>query len=235
MIVLALLLAAAAPPADFLREEENDLLHFRYGWPAAAQAIPALGARLNREMEEERRQATANAQDNRRRARAGGFDYYAEDFDKVWEAAGDNALLLSLTAALGSYSGGAHPNTSYHALLWDRAGDRPVAAASVLGAAALQGFGERYCAALDRQRAERREAPVVRDPQDPFTTCPAIGEQVVAPADSDGNGRFETLRILLGPYLAGPYVEGDYIIDLPFDPADVGRIGEAWRPAFESR
>lgn len=232
MILLAALLAAA-PPADFLREEEGALLHFRYGWPGAAQALPALGARLGREMEEEHRQAVATAEESRRTARANGVDFYSQDFDKVWETAGDTAVLLSLTAALGSYSGGAHPNTSYRALLWDRAGDRPVTAVSVLGPA-LGGISDRYCAALDAQRAERREGPVVRDAEDPFTTCPAIAEQVIAPADTDGNGRFDTLRILLAPYLAGPYVEGDYLIDVPFDPADLARIGADWRPAFET-
>jgi hypothetical protein len=234
MILIALLLAAAAPPHDFLRDEENALLHFNYGWPAEAQAIPRLRARLAREMEGEHRQAVANARENRRNARANGFEYNVEDFDKVWEVAGNNIRLLSLTASLGSYSGGAHPNTSFHALLWDKAGNREVTAASVLGAAALRGFSARYCAALDAERAERREEPVVHDPQDPFTTCPAIAEQVLAPADADHDGRFDTLRILLGPYIAGPYVEGEYLLDLPIGAADLARIPAPWRASFET-
>ena len=45
--------------------------------------------------------------------------------------------------------------------------------------------------------------------------CPPLGDQVVVPVDADEDGRFERLRVLLGPYAAGPYAEGSYEVDVP--------------------
>jgi hypothetical protein len=228
--LLALLLAA--PAADFLREEETPLLHFRYGWPAAAESAPALRAELRRELAAARRWATAHAIEGRRAARRNGFDYVRQDYDQVWEAAGSTAQLLSLVSGTFALTGGAHGNMSVSALLWDRADDRAVEARAVLGAG-LPGLAPRFCAELDRQRAEQRGAQVVPDPDDPFSRCPPLAEQVIALADQDGNGRFETLRVLLPPYVAGPYVEGEYAIDVAFDPADLAAVPDRYRPAFE--
>jgi hypothetical protein len=54
---------------------------------------------------------------------------------------------------------------------------------------------------------------------------------VIAPADDDGNGRFE---MLLPPAVAGPCVEGDYVVDIPFAPEDLTRVPDGYRPAFEA-
>lgn len=228
--LLALLLAA--PAADFLREEQTPLLHFRYGWPAAAEQAPGLRAALRRELAAARRWALDHAVEGRRTARRNGFAYVQQDYDQVWEIAGSSAQLLSLTSGTFALTGGAHGNMSDAALLWDRAGDRAVEARAVLGTG-LPGMAPRFCAELDRQRAEQRGAAVMPDPEDPFTRCPPLAEQVIAPADTDGNGRFDTLRVLLPPYVAGPYVEGDYAIDVPFDPADLAAVPDRYRPAFE--
>jgi hypothetical protein len=92
----------------------------------------------------------------------------------------------------------------------------------------------RFCATLDARRAENRGEPVRRDGQDPFSACPRLGEQVLAPVDTDHDGRFDTLRVLMPPYVAGPYTEGDYIVDVPFAAADLAGVSAAYRPAFEA-
>jgi len=232
VILLAVLLAIAAAPADFLREEETPLLHFRYGWPAAAQTVPGLRAALRRDLAAAQRWATARATEGRQSARRMGLDYVQQDYEQVWEAAGSSAQLLSLVSGSFSLSDGAHGDMSDAALLWDLAADRAVEARALLGPS-LAGMAGRFCAGLDRQRAENRGAPVRPDPADPFNRCPPLAEQVIAPADTDGNGRFETLRVLLPPQVAGSYVEGDYAIDLPFEPDDLAAVPGRYRPAFE--
>ncbi|HMG47594.1 MAG TPA: hypothetical protein VK614_09070 [Allosphingosinicella sp.] len=232
MLLFAALLALAAPPAAFLREEETPLLHFRYGWPAAAEAVPSLRAGLRREMAAARRWAIARATEGRRNARRMRLDYVQQDYDQVWEAAGATPQLLSLVSGTFALSGGAHGDMSVSALLWDLAADRAVDARALLGPA-LAGMTGHFCAELDRQRAENRGALVRPDPTDPFSRCPPLAEQVIAPADDDGNGRFETLRVLLPPYVAGPYVEGDYAVDIPVAPEDLARVPDRYQPIFE--
>src|SRR6185295_5787990 len=110
----------------FLREEESGLLHFRYGWPAAAEQEPALRAMLRRRMAASRRRALATAIGIRRDRRRMGFDYVTNEYDEVWETAGSSAQLLSLTAGSFALSTGAHGFIGEDAILWDRAGHRLV-------------------------------------------------------------------------------------------------------------
>ncbi|HST37261.1 MAG TPA: hypothetical protein VLK25_11610, partial [Allosphingosinicella sp.] len=101
-----------------------------------------------------------------------------------------------------------------------------------LGRDVIDALGPSYCRELDVQRAERRGEPVVLDPEDPFTRCPPIGEQVLALANQDNNPQFDTLLVLLHPYLAGPYVEGDYVIEVRLDESALLHVPERFRTAF---
>ncbi len=233
MILLAALLLQAAPPGAFVHEDESEHLHFHYGWPAAAEAVPALRAELRARMAAAKARAMAMAAEGRAMAAGEDWEMPAHSHEQDWSLDGGTAQLTSLSAGVATYAGGAHGNLAYEALLWDRADDRPVEAAALLGAG-LAAMNERYCRDLDRQREEKRGEPVRRDPDDPHTSCPALGERVLAPADSDGNGRFDRLNVLIPPYAAGPYVEGDYVVELPFEPADLAAIPDRYRPAFET-
>lgn len=232
MILLALLLVQAAQPGAFAQDEESEHLHFHYGWPAAAEAVPALRAELRARMAAARARALAMAAEGRARAAGEGWEMPAHAHEQDWSLDGSTAQLTSLSAGIATYAGGAHGNLAYEALLWDRAEDRPVGTAAMLGAG-LAAMTERYCRGLDRQREEKRGEPVRRDPDDPHSSCPALAERVLAPADSDGNGRFDRLNVLIPPYAAGPYVEGDYVVEIPFEPGDLAAIPDGYRPAFE--
>jgi hypothetical protein len=234
MMMMMLALAAAAPARDVSRDLPANGLDFHYGWPAAANALPRLRARLEADLAHDRREALGALAESRRMARANRSELIPHDYSKDWAVAGATPRLLSLTADLGAFSGGAHPNTTFEALLWDRQADRAVAATAVLGAALPARVRARFCRALDAERAERREEPVRADPQDEFTLCPPFRAPVLlAPADTDHNGRFETLSVLMAPYVAGPYVDGAYTIDIALDAGDVAAIPVAWRAMFE--
>jgi hypothetical protein len=232
MIAIVAFLLAAQQPAAFLREEQSDLLHFRYGWPGAAEREPALRARLRRQMEAAHRRAVATAAGSRRDRRARGYDYITHDYDQVWEAAGSTPLLLSLVSGSFELSTGPHGFIGEEAILWDRAAHRAVETRALLRAS-LPGMRGRFCAELDRQRAEKREGDAIADPEDPFNRCPQLADHVLAPADQDGNGRFDTLRVLIPPEAAGPYVEAEYLIDIPFEPRDLAGLPERYRSSFE--
>lgn len=232
--LLAALAAAFAQPSDFVREEKSGLLDFSYGWPADADVLPALRAALQADLAAERAQATGWARESRDAARDNGIAFSAHYYAKGWEIAGSSTRLLSLTASEESFAGGAHGNIAFSALLWDRAADRAVEPAALLGAAALERMRERFCAALDAERSERRGAPVRADPRDPHTLCPPLAGQVLAPRDGDGNGRFEAIDVLIAPYVAGAYAEGAYFAEIPLEADDLAGIEEAYRPAFET-
>lgn len=229
------LLAAAAQLADFSVDERNELLEFRYRWPAVAEAIAPLRAHLGQEMARARVAATGYARTDRADAARNGRRFEAHWYDAGWRVDGSGAVLLSLSAEISTFTGGAHGNLSFAAILWDRAANRRRDIAALLGARAIEALRPRFCAALDAMRAERRgrEALTPLADDDPFTACPALAGQAMAPADDDGNGRFETFHVMLPPYAAGPYAEGEYVIELPFGPADLDGIAGSYRPAFE--
>lgn len=238
MVLLPLLIAlsaaaAAAEPGDFLREEPGETLAFAYGWPAAAEANPALREMLRAEMEAERAQMLGYVEQGRAAARENGIEFIPYHYAKTWAVSGSTPQLLSLTASVETFAGGAHGNIGFDALLWDLAAQRRITPWEVLGEAAIQGMTERYCAALDARRAEQRGEPIRRNPEDPHTLCPPLAELVLAPKDADGNGRFDTLDVLIAPYLAGPYVEGAYFAEMPFEERDLAGIADGYRPAFE--
>ncbi len=230
---LALLLAAAQP-ADFAVEERSELLEFSYAWPARAEAIAPLRAQLAREMARARAAAARYARTDRAESAADGRPFEPHLYGAGWRVDGSTAVLLGLSAEISSFTGGVHGNHDFAAILWDLAANRRADIAALLGRPALGTLQPRFCAALDAMRAERRNEPLSPSPDDPFTACPPLARQVMAPADADGNGRFETLRILLPPYAAGPYAEGEYVVELAFDPGDLAAIPAGFRPAFEA-
>jgi peptidoglycan-N-acetylmuramic acid deacetylase PdaC-like protein len=233
LLPLLALAAASAEPADFLHAEQNAWLSFEYGWPAAVEGAPALREALRLEMEAARIEAVGYAAEGQAAATENGYDYIPQYYAKVWQVAGSSAQLLSLSASTETFTGGAHGNAIFSAMLWDLVAQAPVAPEALLGADALMRLEPRYCRALDAERATVRGTPVRRDANDPFSLCPPLAEQVLVPQDSDGNGRFDTLTVLLAPYAAGAYAEGSYVVDVPFEEDDLAGIGAGYRPAFE--
>lgn len=233
-LLLLLAMLAAPPGADGFRwEQEDERLEFSYRWPAEADAIPALRAELRRRLDADLAEATDVAAESETMAREGGYPFRSHDFVKVWETAGQTPRLMSLEAEVSTYRGGAHGNLGFSALLWDRAEAEAVDAASLLGLAALARLTPRFCDSLDAEREERRGEPVRRDPDDLFAACPPLADQVLAFADADRDGRLDSLRVLIPPYVAGPYVEGPYLIEVAFESADLGGMASEYRISFE--
>ncbi|HWT12007.1 MAG TPA: DUF4163 domain-containing protein [Allosphingosinicella sp.] len=231
---LLALAAATLQPADFLHEEAGEPLAFSYGWPAAAEAVPALREVLRADLAAKRALALEYVEERQAAAREDGPEFMPHHYAKTWSVAGRTPRLLSLTASEEAFAGGAHGNLAFDALLWDLAGQRRVAVAELLGQAALDGMTERYCTSLDAEREQRRGEPVRSDPHDSHTRCPPLAEQVMAPKDEDGDGRFDALDVLIAPYVAGPYAEGAYFAEIRFEARDLAGLPADYRSAFEA-
>lgn len=226
-----------APPAKTaaarLVEEKDDLLEFTYGWSAEAAAVPELVARFEADMAKQRAEGRKMAEEDRD-ARGADAPFHGHYFSKAWETMGGAGGLLSLAANIGTYTGGAHGMSGFEALLWDREAGRAIEPEALFAdpAAAWRMMEPVYCRALDRQRAEKRQETLPLTGDGWMIECPPLGDQVVAPVDADEDGRFERLRVLLGPYAAGPYVEGSYEVDVPVTGALRALVKPEYRGSF---
>jgi hypothetical protein len=195
---------------------ETRIPGIHYGWPAEAAAIPKLASLLEADMAAQRKETLSGAREDGE-ARGADAPYPGHYLSKLWQMSGQTTRLLSLVAEVGSFTGGAHGNAGYEALLWDRQANARLETGALFTdpAAAFRAMTASYCKELDRQRAEKRQEGDAPEAGDWTTQCPALAEQVLVPTDGNKDGRFELLRVIIGPYGAGPYSEGSYEIDLP--------------------
>lgn len=235
MIRLPLFLAAllAAPAAAATLADKSPLLDFSYAWPDAA-AIPKLDARFRADARTSRQRALNAAREDRA-ARAAGVPFSAHALDKSWTVAGDAAGLLSLRGEAYAYTGGAHGNSGFEAILWDRKAGRDIALWRLFRdeAAARALLARQFCPALEAERAEKRDSDAGRS--DPlFSGCPRLAGQILVPG-AVRRGHFTAIDVLIAPYEAGPYSEGTYEVRLRVTPALVALLRPERKAAFGVR
>lgn len=227
--------AAGAEPVAFEDNAEGGggAREFAYGWPAQVSAIPALTAMLTAQ-----RDAALTAQKSEWEAAL--TEFAGEDcasctsrgFGKQWQVVADLPRFLSLSAESFVYSGGAHGNSDFDALMWDREEARAFAPAEMfVSTAALDAaVRQEYCAALEDERRERRgEYYTAND--DVFGDCPGVEELTVLAGSSNGR-QFDRLGLLAAPYVAGAYAEGPYEVTLPVTAQIIAAVRTEYRGAF---
>ncbi|WP_216318906.1 PdaC/SigV domain-containing protein [Sphingomonas quercus] len=226
--------ASAPAAAPVVIADKSALINFSYQWPAEAAAIPALDARLRADARTSRQHAINGAREDKR-ARPADAPFFAHEMQKTWTVEGEAAGLLALRDEFATFTGGAHGMSGFEAILWDRAAGRDITPWSLFTdrARALAALKARFCPALNAERAARRGAPVTTG-EDWDVACPDITKQIVIPSDVK-NGRFTSLRVLIGPYEAGPYAEGSYDVNLPVDAAILALLRPERRGAFAAR
>jgi hypothetical protein len=222
---------AAAVNLEDNAEKDGGRREFSYKWPAQVSAIPALSTRLTAE----RNKLLAEQKSDWETALA---DFKGEDcvscktlsLSKEWKVVADLPRFLSLSADIYAYTGGAHGNSGFDALVWDReAGKALDPKAMFTSEAALQdALGEAWCKALKVERKKRLGADY-RD--DGFFACPPVSDLALLPGSSNGQ-TFDRIGLLAAPYVAGAYAEGSYEVTLPVDAALLTAVKPAFKPAF---
>ncbi|MGI8704448.1 MAG: PdaC/SigV domain-containing protein [Sphingomicrobium sp.] len=245
-LVLPLLLVAcpaAAQPVELPAEtgpvtrqtadRESPLLDFEYSWPQAISSetrlVERLSADLSNTYDEALKEARANKQDMDRL----GGPFNQNHFTRMWNLEGQTQRLISLAADTHTYTGGAHPNHTSSALLWDRSAQGEIKFAELFESpSALEGtVRARFCELLDAERLKRRQGETIEG----FTECPAFSELTIAPADTNDKERFDSVQLTADPYVAGPYVEGGYEINVPVSAGLIGALKPEYRSDFEAQ
>lgn len=231
VLVISAFAIAAASSGTHKVVRTTPALDFSYEWPAEAVAIPPLDRRMYDQAKHDLAEAQKDAAEDQALARQQKRDFHAHEYSMSWTSAGQTPRLLSLQSALGTFTGGAHPNTSDDALLWDRKLNRPVSVSALfLQADAFSALTRiRYCAALNAERRKRREG---QDLGTFFDQCPKYSDLAIAPADTNKDGRFDTIEFVASPYVAGPYVEGEYETSLPVTSQLINAIRPEYRNSF---
>jgi Deacetylase PdaC len=238
---LAALKAAAplATPAAVASnvDEKSEAFEFSYRYPAEAAAIPKLASWLNADRTKSRKELAGWAKDGLSDAKANAYAYHPYSQGTGWTVVGDNGAFLSLAGTFDNYTGGAHGNYGFRFLLWDKKAAkvlRDYGDVFVKGNAALGAIRQDYCAALDKERAEKRGAEWEKEPGSLFDTCPSFADLVIGFSGKVGQP-LDTVEMIAGPYVAGSYAEGAYEIALPVSKALLAAIKPQYRSAFIAR
>lgn len=220
----------AAQPVDF--EQETETFAFTYGYPAPAAALPKLVAILDAERGKALTELEKQAAEAKKDAADNAYPFNPHMLGISWKVTGETDQMLAMVAEITSYSGGAHGNSGYDALVWDKTADKRVEIAALFNdaPAALAPMRERYCTLLTTERQQRRGVDI-GEPDDMFNACPPVSDLVLVPYASDDNG-FDRMMFIAAPYVAGPYAEGPYEISLPLPGATLDQVKPAYRGAF---
>jgi hypothetical protein len=225
--------APSAKPVAFADNAEQDggTREFAYKWPAAVSAIPALAERLAAERDKALAEQKADWS-------AALEEFPGEDciscknlsFSKEWKVVADLPGYLSLSAEMYFYTGGAHGNSAFDALVWDRAAGAAIKPEEMFTseAAVQDALGAAWCKALKAERKQRMGADFT---DDGFFPCPDIAQLTLLPGSSDRKA-FNRIGLIAAPYVAGSYAEGPYEVTLPVTAKLLDAVKPAYKAAF---
>ena len=213
---------ATASSADDDEREisvENDVYRFAFSYPSATARYEPLKAHFEAMLKREQGEVAKSGTNEKAETEAAGYNYHKHSLSIEWEIVADLPNWLSMSGEIWTYTGGAHGNYGFDNILYDkRAGKVRKSIDLFQSSAALDAvISERACALLDKERAERRGAPVDKS-DEIFGGCPSLDTMTLLLGSSNGK-TFDRMTLLAAPYAAGPFAEGDYEVDLDIDAA----------------
>lgn len=207
---------------------------FAYSWPAEVSAVPELAARLTAERDallaEQKAEWAASVKEF---AGENCVACTTRDFQKSWEVVADLPRFLSLSASFYAYTGGAHGNGAFDALVWDREAKAAFDPKAMFtsDAALQQALGAPWCKALKAERQKRLGADYS---DDGFFPCPPVSDLTVLVGSSDRRA-FNRIGLIAAAYVAGSYAEGPYELTFPVTPAVLGAVKPEYKAAFAAQ
>jgi len=205
----------ADSPAPLSYESKTEHAEVKLTLPEGLRSQPDLHARLYAEAVRNLRTFSEGAVADRTEYMG---DRQMPPYEKAIEyaVAGQTGKLFSLQRNDYEFTGGAHPNPGYGAVLWDKALKRIVEPAQLFRRGVdLAPLDEALCDAINAARLERSPdaAPISLEGAD--WSCPRANVTPFVLAPSTTTGKAGGLIFLIGPYQVGPYAEGGYEIVVP--------------------
>ena len=220
--------AGAAAPLSFA--DKSDAAEVSLKLPAALARQPDLHARIYAEDVASLRQFSEGAANER--AELGGEGGPTQPYERTieWSMGADTSKLLSVWSLQAEYTGGAHGNSSFNAVLWDKALKRLIAPTALFNPGVDAAMDKALCDALTAEKKRRLEATY--QPPGPDTwSCPKWRTVSFTLSPSTEPGKAAGLTFLIAPYVAGAYAEGDYRITVPHS-AFAGFLKPAYADEF---
>lgn len=202
---------APVPASDLIIRQSAPALDWRWRIAPEAATQPALLAAVRAEALKQAAIDKAKAARDEAESTKAGIPFRKYDTIIDWSLSADTPRLLALAGETYAFTGGAHGNTGFGTVIWDKAAGRRIGFADLFSdwPRARRLLEPAYCAALAAEQTRRRgdTAPLANAP------CPSLAEQPVVPW-----ARLATtarqFRVLVAPYVAGSYAEGSYLIDV---------------------
>jgi len=227
--------AGTAADAPILARDlilKNNSANLQYGWrvPPEVGIEPALFHMMHAKAEAGLVAGLGQANADAAAAKKAGDPVHQYTDLRYWDVAADTTRLLALIGQVYGYTGGAHGNSGFDTVIWDRKSQ------AVIGLPSL--FSDRVkaraileplvCAALAKEQAARRGG-VKAAPE--FEKCPPLEQASVVPFGGMAPVA-HSVRVIYAPYVAGPYVEGSYEITLPWPAAIKPLVKPEFREAL---
>lgn len=205
--------AEAAAPMAY--ESKTPYAEVSLQLPIAIKTQPDLHAALYAKSVADLREFTEGAQADRTEA---GSDEGMGPYDKSIQITpgAETGKLFSLVRMDSEDTGGAHPNSSYVSILWDKALKREITAADLFTKGAnLSALDTALCAAINAEKKKRDPSAVTVALTGGEWTCPKAATTPFVLAQGTTPGKAGGLVFLIAPYLVGPYSDGTFQITVP--------------------
>jgi hypothetical protein len=222
--------ASSAAPMQF--QEKGEHAEVTLKLPEGLSSEPDLHARLYSEGVRDLKQFAEGASEDAAelQAQGGSAMPYAREID--WSVAGETGKLMSLRKIAYEFAGGAHPNTEYSALLWDRALKKPIKPSALFKPGAdYARLDKSLCDGLRAAKKKKLGKDYQADSPDTWS-CPRWRDTAFVLAPSTTAGKAGGLTFLFSPYALGaPYAEGAYEVTVPLS-AFKGALSSAYADEF---
>lgn len=183
--------------------------------PPSLKAQPDLHAALYAASVRDLRQFVEGAQADRTEA---GTEPGMAPYEKTIEfkPAAETGKLFSLERVDYDYTGGAHGNSLFAGVLWDKALKRQITVADLFRKGAdSRALDQALCAAINAAKTERSPDAEPVSLEGKMWSCPRALATPFVLTPGAVPGKAGGLTFLIGPYQVGPYAEGPYEIVVP--------------------
>lgn len=182
--------------------------------PEPIKLYPELHSRLYSEGEKELVDFLNDAHKDRAQQSADGIEVPAYSHTIAWKISAQTPKLVSVFAQEDDFRGGAHPNSTFQAVLWDKAKKQAVPASALFAPGADMKTVDAYvCHQVEAERSKRLGEPTTQ--AGTGFSCPSLAASRLILVPSTVKDKAGAVTALFAPYEVGPYVEGPYEIRVP--------------------